>query len=262
VAAVKDGAGVRSILTLIVVVLVVLTAAGCTSSSTTPTGIPCTNYSLKHDYCLYYVSNGVETACDVGTANLCKNAQGDYYYYNPRNGNTYECADHYYCNGTEVAASVPCSPKFAYDHLVNLGQAWEVVNKQQDQNTTPTTADSTFTSSSATTVSASASVQITANVIALFGAVFASVRAQINASVARTVNTVVGNEFTVTIPAGKTAYGIYGVKVQVTGGHLYQSNSCGSSQPDYGTVQTYVPISPGWCVWLSGQAPCRVVSAP
>jgi hypothetical protein len=151
-----------------------------------------------------------------------------------------------------------CLPKYKYVILSNSGEAWEVVNEQTDQNTTPNSATVTLTSTSASTVSTSASINITVDAGAALGVVFASVHADLNASVAKTVSTVVGNNYNVTIPPGKTAYGIYGVQVQVTTGNLDQSNVCGTTA-NYNSIQTYVPIAPGWCVWLSGETPCRVV---
>ena len=116
----------------------------------------------------------------------------------------------------------------------------------------------TLTSTSASTVSTSASINITVDAGAALGVVFASVHAELNASVAKTVGTVAGNNYNVTIPPGKTAYGSYGVQVQVTTGNLDQSNVCGTTA-NYNSIQAYVPIVPGWCVWLSGETPCRVV---
>jgi hypothetical protein len=239
--------------TLAILIIFVLAAAGCTSLASTPAGVQCTH---ERQNCFYFMSNGTAVPCDYTISEICANAQGDYFTY--RGGKTYSCASQFYCTGTQVANTELCSREFAYHILANSGQAWDVVNEQQDQNTTQNPATTVFTSTSASTVSTSASIQISVYAAALLGTIFASVRAQINASVTKTVNTVVGNDFTVNVPAGETAYGIYGVKVQVTRGRLYQSNSCGSSRPDYGVVQTYVPISPGWCVWLSGQTPCRV----
>jgi hypothetical protein len=203
-------------------------------------------------------------ACDVGLINFCKNTPGAYYDYFSGDGKTYRCKTHDGCLGLgmhAVAVATPqaCSPKFAYSGLTNDGQAWEVVNRQADQNATQRPVTIRFTSTSATSVTASASIDLSANVSAILGIIFASVHAQVNASVTRVASTVVGNAVTVNVPAGATANGIYGVRVQVTRGHLYRSNSCATAKPDYGDVLTYVPITPGWCVWLSGQTPCRMV---
>ena len=248
---------------ILAVLALALVAGGCSSSSlsTTPTGYPCTLYKSygSSDGCFYFIKNGTAVACQFGKTDPCQNTKGDFYDY--YDGKTYVGGNHNLASFSLTAVATPelCSPKFTYDNLANSGQAWQVVNQQEDQNTTQQTITIRFSSTSATTISTSASVNVTANADAALGVVFVSVRAQINASVTRTASTVVGNEVTVTIPAGMTAYGIYGVKVQVTGGHLYQSNSCGTAKPNYGDVQTYVPIAPGWCVWLSGQTPCRVL---
>lgn len=157
---------------------------------------------------------------------------------------------------SEVAVPAPnptCSPKYTYADLINDGQAWQAVDRAEDQNTTQSSISIQFDSSSAVTITTSASIEISASL----NAVFASVEANINGSVSRDVSTEVGNEVSVTVPAGATANGIYGVKVQVTAGRLDISSTCGDKT--YKNVQTYVPIAPGWCVWISGQTPCRVV---
>lgn len=253
-------------ITLIVVLIFAFAVSGCTQSSTTPSitssttasGWPCT--SVSNVGCFYFISNGTAVACDVidtsTQLNYCDNTSGEFYYDN--NGLTVLCADHECETTTGVTTPSLCSAKFAYNNLANGGQAWEVVNQLEDQNTTQQSISTKFISTSATTISTSASFNLTVNIDAIIDVVFASVRAQINASVSRTESTVVGNEVTVTIPPGKTAYGIYGVSVQVTNGHLYQSNSC-NGHLNYGEVRTYVPVAPGWCVWLSGQTPCRIV---
>ncbi len=247
---------------VLVALILALVTVGCTSPSTTPNGYPCTD---KEGNCYYFISNGTAKACHVGILNFCENTTGPYYDHLSLNGKTYLCKTHDGCLGPgehAIGVGTPqiCSPKFAYNGLANDGQAWEVVKQQADQNATQRPVTIRFTSTSATTVTASLSVNVSAHVAAILGVVFASVHAQVNASVTRIASTVVGNSVTVNVPAGATANGIYGVRVQVTRGHLYQANSCGPAKPDYGNVQTYVPITPGWCVWLSGQPPCRVVS--
>jgi hypothetical protein len=238
-----------------------------TSSTAPPGGYPCTDISEPgaNIGCYYFISNGIAVACqtDLSASNFCTNTNGNYYNYDF--GETFICKNAACTNTAVVAAPVVvaapnCSVKIAYNNLVNDGEAWRVVNQEQDQNGTQAPITTKFSSTTATNITTTASVDITANAAAVLGFVFASVHAQINASVAKVESTVIGNEVTVTIPAGMTAYGIYGVKVQVTGGHLSQSDACGGpDNNDYGQVQTYAPLSPGWCVWLSGETPCRVV---
>ncbi|HEX8731712.1 MAG TPA: hypothetical protein VF725_06585, partial [Ktedonobacterales bacterium] len=62
-----------------------------------------------------------------------------------------------------------------------------------------------------------------------------------------------GNDTDVIVPAGQTANGIYGVKVQVTDGHLYDKKPCANRAKDYGNVTTYIPVASGWCIWFSGE---------
>jgi hypothetical protein len=269
---------------VLIVLLLVFGASGCVvTQSTAPgpgsgsgsglasgpgsagAGYPCSYF--HGDGCYYYVSNGTAIPCDVVddpfTLNYCHNTSGDYYEY--YEGTTILCTDAECDNSTSnVAVSPPqlCKPagKSVYANLANGGQAWEVVNQQEDQNTTRQPITTRFISTSASTVTTSVSADLTVNVDALLGTIFVSVHAELNASVTKTASTVVGNEVTVTAPAGATAYGIYGVRVQISSGHLYQTNSCGAETTNYGSVKAYVPIASGWCVWLSGQTPCRVVS--
>jgi hypothetical protein len=74
--------------------------------------------------------------------------------------------------------------------------------------------------------------------------------------VTQTVNATIRNAFDFSIPLGETAYANYGVKVQITSGHLYNKAACSGETSDYGTDVTYVPIAAGWCVWLSSQPTC------
>jgi hypothetical protein len=240
------------------VLALVLAAASCgtTVSSTTPTGFPCTQFNFEGDWgCFYFISNGSAVPCSVdkNDDDLCTNTNGDFYYY--LDNQTVLCKDQACDN------YVNCSPRYTYSDLVNDGLAWQRVNEQTDQNTSSQPITTTFSSTSATTISTSASVDLVVNADALLGFIFASVHAQINASVIKAASTVVGNNVEVSVPAGKTAYGIYGVSVQVTDGHLYQGNSCGAAagEINYGNVRTYAPLGAGWCVWISGQTPCRLV---
>jgi hypothetical protein len=54
----------------------------------------------------------------------------------------------------------------------------------------------------------SASVDFKSDVEAILPPIYASVKAEVNGSVVRTVNADVGNQFSVTVPPGATAYGI------------------------------------------------------
>jgi hypothetical protein len=256
---------IRKTFLALAVLTLALVASGCgfsdlgvsnitMSASTTPTGYSCTQWSPGGG-CYYFINKGKAVACQGDTSNvaICTNANGDFY--------NYYASATYLCVNQRCVNQVACSPKYAYDNLMNKGQAWQVVNQQADQNTTQGPITISFTSTSSTTVSASASIDLSANADALLGIIFVSVHAQINASVSKTASTAVGNEVRVTIPAGMTANGIYGVRVQVTSGKLYQGSSCGAGggEINYGKVQTYVPIGSGWCVWLSGHTPCPVV---
>jgi hypothetical protein len=243
----------------------VLMLDGCVSSTsttvtTTPAGIPCTSDGR---ICSYFESNGTLNLCVIGST-YCTNAPGPFYEYDEVEKATFYCTSQ---TSTDCLQTTPPSPPgsctptstYAYTGLVDDGRAWKVVDKQQDQNTTTGPASVTFISTTSTSVSASASVEVKVDVSALLPVIFASVRADINASVAQSATTVVGNSFNLSVPAGLTAYGIYGVQEQVASGHLSGDTSCGGHKADYGTVKSYVPISPGWCVWLSDQPPCVVV---
>jgi hypothetical protein len=253
-------------------------AAGCslTQSSTPPPaptsgaavitgpGHPCSPIQ-DGDNCFYLVRDGIATSCDVSQnpLNYCTNATGNFYQYNEADGQNYLCTDGK-CDSS-IGVSSPkigksCNPgKFVYNNLANNGTAWELVNQQDDQNTTQQAITVEFTSTSATTVSTTVSINVSVNVNALIEFIFASVRAQINSSVIKTASTVVGNQVKVSVPPGMTANGIYGVQVQIASGQLYQDTTCGTKTASYGDVRAHVPLGSGWCVWLSGHTPCRVV---
>jgi hypothetical protein len=234
---------------------------GTSISSTTPAGYPCTVSSIGGDDtgCYYFVDNGTAIACQVDETqygkSACTNTTGNFYDY--LDGTTDLCIG----PGGYCSNSIPCSPKFTYNHLVNDGEAWQVVNRQQDQNGGQQPITANFTSTSSTTKSTTLSVSVTAYASAMLGFIFASVKAQVNASVVESQSTVIGNTVKVSVPAGGIENGIYGVSVQVVDGRLYQGSSCGvdGGEINYGTVQTYVPIGSGWCTWLSGHKPCRIV---
>jgi hypothetical protein len=254
----------RTVLVLVVLMLV-LVVGGCSSTtSATPAGLSCTHVTgdFSEDGCYYFIQNGTSVPCSVNfgpNGSLCQNAIGPFYDYDGIT--TYRCLNNQ-CTSHTPGNGITCSSKFLYNNLVSNGEAWEAVNQLQDQNTTQAPISTQFISTSATTVhvdfSASASINVGGSLDVLFATIYTNVHAQVNTSVSKTASTVVGNELTITIPAGGTAYGIYGVRVQVTTGLLYQENSC-NGQTNYGDVQTYVPIASGWCVWLSGETPCRVV---
>lgn len=248
-----------------IVTLLCTMLAGCGTATTTPTGTPCTSYN---SLCYYYYNHaGTPIACTVDgvSGNDCSTTSGPYYEYDTLNGKTIECSadPNWICPTSKLVTPVAqCPPpNFVYDTLVNKGQAWKVVEQDQDQNGTSGLVQATFTSTKSDTITASASVSVPGHADAVIGVILASVEAHINTSVRASVTTVVDNNYNLTVPAGKTAYGIYGVRVQVTSGHLYDTKSCGGSKADYGTVISYIPIAIGWCVWLSGQQPCPTVSS-
>ncbi len=157
--------------------------------------------------------------------------------------------------------SVGCVPKYAYDNLINQGQSWEVVSQQQDQNNSPSPAQVTFTSTTSKTVTVTDKLDVIANLNVnvagdagiLIGIITANVKAEIDHEVTRTVNATIGNSYNFSVPSGKTAYANYGVKVQITSGHLYDKAACSRGKSDWGNDVTYVPIASGWCVWTSDQ---------
>ncbi len=161
----------------------------------------------------------------------------------------------------------PCHPSYVYDNLVNEGQSWEVVEQQQDQNKSPSSLRVTFTSKTSKTVTVSDKEDLTitvdgsanASVGPIDATITARVKLQINHDVFQSVTTTIDNSVTYTIPAGETAYANYGVKIQITSGHLYDQAGCEGKKSDRGTDVTYVPIAPGWCVWTSDEPSCSSI---
>jgi len=218
-------------------------------------------------YTYFTIHNGRKTPCSDPTSNIPSNipgCSGPYYAVSENNGVTY------YCQSKECFTPVPitpppqCTSKYVYDNLVNEGQSWEVVSQQQDQNNATTPAQVTFTSTTSKTVTVTDKLDVIANLNAnvagdagiLIGVITLNVKAEIDHEVTQAVNATIGNTYTVSIPPGETAYANYGVRVQITSGHLYDKAGCEGKKPDWGTDVTYTPIATGWCVWLSDQPPC------
>jgi len=162
---------------------------------------------------------------------------------------------------------VPCQPHYIYDNLINIGTSWIVVNQQQDQNNTTSPIQVTFTSTTSRTITVTDKLGLTQTSTsseevsgeAIQDTITNSVAVAINHSVSRSVTATIGNGTVITIPAGKTAYGNYGVRVQVTDGRLYDQADCEGENSYFGPDITYVPVATGWCVWISGQPSCPSV---
>lgn len=169
-----------------------------------------------------------------------------------------------FCNNPTPA---PCKPQYVYDDLIDMGKSWIVVNQQQDQNNSTSPTPATFMSITSKTIKVTDQQGMTETSGSSLGVnsediqstITHSVQYQINISVSLSVTTTIGNSTTVTVPAGKTVYGNYGVKVQITDGRLYDQAGCEGENSYFGPDITYTPIAVGWCVWISGATPCPSV---
>lgn len=169
--------------------------------------------------------------------------------------------------GCTTPTPVPCQPHYVYDDLIAIGTSWIVVNQQQTQNNTTSPIQGTFMSTTSKTITvtdklgmtttSTSSTEISAEEIQ--HTITNSVAVEINHSVSYSVTATIGNSTDVTIPAGKTAYGNYGVRVQITDGRLYDQAGCEGENSYFGPDITYTPIATGWCVWISSQSPCPSV---
>lgn len=269
----------RKISVICVTILACLVAAtGCSVTvvhaqrSQTPTGLPCTEFhesslnTTVANSCLYYFNNNVATACGTSAAtDYCPATKGAYYSYGLKDGKTFKCTIHNSCgsaNNAVITDPTLLCPRqiWSYNSLVNLQTAWRVVDEVHDQNNTPSAAEVTFTSTKSSTVTVGTSTDVTQYTELDLKVITASVQREVNSSVVNSSTAVIGNSYTVTAPAGRTVFGIYGVQVQMTAGHLYATEAysgdpCTSLKQDLGTVTTTVPIGPGWCVWLDNQSP-------
>lgn len=151
---------------------------------------------------------------------------------------------------------VPCKSKYAYATPVNEGLSWVVIDQLQDQNRSTTAAQVTFTSKTATTVTVTDQAGVTETAKASALVIEESVQVQINISVSLSVSTTIGNNYTFTLPPGKTVYANYGVRVQVVNGHLYDQAGCEGNKSDWGADLSYLPLAVGWCVWTDTDPPC------
>jgi hypothetical protein len=88
---------------------------------------------------------------------------------------------------------------------------------------------------------------------------------EIDESVSKSVTTANGSTVKMTLPPMTRGYGLYGVAVRITSGHLYSANC--AEKDDQGIVSTAVPSHYDWCTWTrgpnvfadGGQGPCLVV---
>jgi hypothetical protein len=165
---------------------------------------------------------------------------------------------------TVTTPTMQCKPEYAYASLTDEGQSWVVVSQQQDQNNSTSSAQVTFTSTTSKTVTVTDKLDVIANLNVtaagdagiLVGVITVNVKAEIDHEVTQTVNATIGNSYGFSVPPRETAYANYGVRVQITSGHLYDKSRCEGQKSDWGTDITYVPIASGWCVWLSNQPAC------
>jgi hypothetical protein len=255
------------------------------TTSHAPTGIPC-KYEVTTDtwrgyvaVCVYYqTKDGKLSACSgnsagVGVSDICPDTKDSFFYYDPDNNNTYYCdsGSHKNCEETDnnpvnppstITASTTCpTPSFAYSNLVNESTGWVVADEEVDQNTTQTTATATFSSKKSTTTSITLNVDMQAYANAILGVVFAGVQAKVNFALVKTSTAAIGNSFSAQIPPNSTIHAIYGIKMQVTSGHLYMLNPCGSQKYDQPSAESRIPIAPGWCVWIDdNNVDCPILS--
>jgi len=234
--------------------------------------------------CGYYtVQNGTQINCTPGAD--CGNS----YYLDNGYGNTYHCdssgcdtsnpitppaASPAACSCSAPPASIQqntptqCVPNWIYDQLTDKGIVEEVITKQENVNSIASPAQETFVATTSKTVTvsdelnfvSSASFHAGADIdigVDIGASITASVKLNINHAVVKSVTTIVGDSVTVTIPAKKTGYAIYGVRMQTTSGHLYDKGGCEGNKSDAGTDTTYTPITAGWCTWDSDTSdPC------
>jgi hypothetical protein len=216
-------------------------------------GAPAVYHDTKYSY--YTIHNGIKTPCNGGFSN-CGN---DFYEVGSPSGSIYHCTP--MCNifAPTYVSPTTCIPNYAYDNLVNDGLSWVVTSRQQDTNNTVSPAQVTFTSTTSKTVTVTDKLDVIAKLGGdadiLIADITLNVKAEIDYEVTQTVDATIGNAYTVSILPGETAYGNYGVRVQITSGHLYDKAKCEGSKSDSGMDITYVPIDTGWCVWTSNQSP-------
>jgi hypothetical protein len=145
-----------------------------------------------------------------------------------------------------------CQSQYVYDDIADQGQMLVVTAREQVGNNTGSVATLALTADRSTTVMVTAEAGVAADL----GAIVRGVGVQLHVTVSESVTASISNSPTITIPAGEFGYGDYGVFVEHASGHLYSPN-CGQ---DYGAhVTSRVPLSAGWCLWVTGEsnAPCE-----
>lgn len=139
-----------------------------------------------------------------------------------------------------------CSPGWVYDNVYSAGHSYYgfgTVYSQYDPYSYNITANWSETISGSRTVTA------TAGVTADLSAVVAGVSVSLSVAVSYTV-TFSGTEgVLVPVQPGQTVHGQYSIERQVAYGHLYyRLNNC-SAGTDYGTVESWTPMSSTWHLW-------------
>ncbi len=194
------------------------------------------------------------------------------------------------CDDTSSSQASPtptpsCQPKYVYDGVQDKGTAMVVVDREANYNGSTGVADMTLTAMQSGTVSISRSktqtetTHVQADGAAIVGGTTGNIEAvgilqaqaiyekvsQINTSVSTTETVSFGNQWHITVPAMSWGYGVFGIYVQITTGHLYSQNC--PQNVDFGNVTTLTPYNKGWCTWTrgpstftgGGQGPCLVV---
>lgn len=178
-----------------------------------------------------------------------------------------------------------CTPKYVYDQVKDGGEALEVLDFESAYNGTANNADFTLTATHSASVSISRSdtqiqkfhAEVKGEAPILTGNAFVPVAVvQANAiydsihqqteSVSKTMTSTTGSNIRLTIPPMSKGYGIYGVVVKITSGHLYSQNC--TNHDDVGNISTIIPEHFDWCTWTrgptlfteGGQGPCLVVA--
>lgn len=243
---------------MILSVCLVLVMAGCNTTTTT---------TLNSTY---NVHNGKLTKCTLSSHPGNGNGDGvcTWPFYASSNSSDpttdlYECSSY---NGTctpvtsntFLTPTSQCIPHWVYDQLANKGVAWQILYQQVYTNGGTTTTDWTVTFSQSLTVTVTDEKQATSSLDAkdidlIITTIALSVKQQVNHSVASAVQVTVTNSPRILVAPGTTAHAIYGVEVQKTSGHLYDSNKCESNW-DFGMDLTYTPIASGWCSWIGDKS--------
>jgi hypothetical protein len=183
-------------------------------------------------------------------------------------------------------AKPACTPTYVYSGVKTHGSALNVVDLETEYNGSATAETFTLNDTHGSSVAIEDSTETASPADAMFSdsapiteddpefapvtaaqsaAIYNSV-SQTDSSVRTEASQTTGSQVQITVPAGATAYGLFGVVMDVTSGDLHAKSCPSLAQASQETV--IIPEEYEWCTWTRGPdeftdgglSPCVVVA--